>query len=166
MNHLLTRGFHLILFSWLLISMAGYAGYVNFISTLKPANEEHINVYFAAEMIRQLKLTKDEAVLVVLPDSLPYESRWFYHYRIRYKFYPQKVDFAENWSGKLERVSYDYRNYKGKLPVTIDPSNMLPLILSNYRYVITIAGAKLNLPNFTLLTDAEDVKGAVYQRAY
>lgn len=144
--------------------MVSYKGYLNFISTLRTAKQEHINVYFAIEMIRQLKLSKNEAVLIVLPNNLSHDERWLYHYRIRYKLYPQKIDFTENWSGKLERVSYDYRIYKGKLPVTIDSSNLLPLNLSNYRHVITIGEARFDIPNFTLLTYAEDVKGAVYQR--
>lgn len=153
-----------LLFLWLSTAAYSYLDYLSFVSKLRNAGEEHINVYFVSEVIGNLRPAHDEPVLIVLPSALSNDERWFYHYRIRYRLYPQKIDFAEIIGGSLKKVSYDYRQYKGKLPITIHPSDLLPLKASDYRYVITIAGAKVELPDSMVVTDATDVKGVVYQR--
>lgn len=162
------RLFSSILICWLFISLFfGYRGYIGFISKAKEAGQEQINVYFATEVVGNLRPSNEEPVLIVLPPGLTTDERWAYHFRIRYKLYPQKVDFAEPISDKgLMKVSYDYRQYKRALPVSIDPSNLLPLRLSSYRYIIAISGAQVDLPEFVVITDAEDVKGKIYERVY
>lgn len=161
------RLFSLTLLCWLFISIFfGYRGYTGFISKAKDAGQEQINIYFVSEVVGNLRPPVDEPVLIVLPQGLSTDERWAYHFRIRYKLYPQKIDFAEPISGKgLMRISYDYRQYKGALPVAMAPSNLLPLRLSSYRYIIAIAGAQAYLPGFVVITDAEDVKGKIYERA-
>lgn len=162
------RLYTIALYAWLIISLFfGYRQHLDFISKMRDANQEHINVYFASEVISKLRPPPKVPILIVLPPNLSVDERWLYHYRIRYRLYPYKIDFAEPaWGTGLRKVSYDYRQYKGKMPITIDTSNLLPVRTSDYRYILTIAGAKVDLPGFVMITDAEDVKGAVYKRVH
>lgn len=155
-----------ILYLWLAFSIyPGYGKYLGSLAKIKNANEENINVFFVTTVIEKLNPKEKEALLVILPPGLSPDERWFYHFRTRYKLYPRKIDFAEiTGRGALKKVSYDYRKYKNTLPVSLDDSNLLPLEIKDYTYIITLAGARVYLPGFTIITDAQDVRAVVYMR--
>jgi len=155
-----------VLWIWLILSLyPAYGDYLTSISKIKNYDQEHINVYFVSTVIEKLNVDTDKPVLIILPPGLSVDERWFYHFRIRYKLYPQKIDFAEiTAAGKLNKVSYDYNKYKKPLPVSIDTSNLSPIKATDYNYILAIAGAKLYLPGFIIITDARDVKAVVYKR--
>lgn len=151
---------------WLGLSFyPSYGHYLTSLSKIRNVDEENINVYFVSTVLEKLKPNRKKPVLIVLPRKLSTDERWFYHFRIRYKLYPQKIDFAEIMKGgTLRKVSYDYRKYKKPLPLSLDASNLFPLNLQDYDYLITLAGARVSLPGFTIITDARDVKAVIYMR--
>jgi len=155
-----------VLWLWFGLSLyPAYGKYVDSLSKIKNFNQENINVFFVSTVLEKLKPKKEKAVLIILPPGLLADERWFYHFRIRYRLYPQKIDFAEILGrGMLKKVSYDYRNYKKPLPLSLDASNLLPLKTKDYTYIITLAGARAHLPGFSIITDARDVRAIVYKR--
>lgn len=156
----------IILYTWFAAALFfGYREYLTYVSKLeKHAHSENINVHFVTEAINKISPFLDGPILVILPPDLPGHERWFFHYRIRYKLYPLKVDFAQvAWGGELRKISYDHRLYKGELPVGVNPSNLLPINTADYKYIFTIAPARAYLPNFTVI--AKDMNGVVYKRS-